>query len=108
VLADEVIVREGDVGDSLFLIGRGVVRVTSGGDGAEVILATLLAGEFFGEIAVLTSNPRSATCTAATHCVLYELRRVDLEAVQEVCPALRQVLETTAAERRLNPGAPVT
>lgn len=99
-LADDVIVREGDMGDSMFLIGRGVVRVTIGGGGVGLVpIATLLAGEFFGEMAVLSANPRSATVTAVTHCTLYELTRIDMEAVAVVCPTIEAILEATATER---------
>lgn len=96
-LGDDVIVREGDAGASMFLIGRGVVRVTLGGQA--VPLATLLAGDFFGEMAVLSAHPRTATVTAVTHCSLYELTRADLEAVQIACPSLQAVLEATVTER---------
>jgi monovalent cation:H+ antiporter, CPA1 family len=99
-LADDIIVREGDIGDSMFLIGRGVVRVSVGGGGTgQVPVATLLAGEFFGEMAVLSANPRTATVTAVTHCTLYELTRADLEAVALLAPTIDQILEATAAER---------
>jgi CPA1 family monovalent cation:H+ antiporter len=99
-LAEEVVVREGDIGDSMFLIGRGVVRVTVGSGGiSPVPLATLLAGDFFGEMAVLSANPRNASVTTVTHSTLYELTRADLEAIQIVCPTIQQVLEATFAER---------
>jgi monovalent cation:H+ antiporter, CPA1 family len=101
LLADEAVIRQGEVGDSLFLIGRGVVRVTvEDGTGAAKPVATLLAGDFFGEMAVLGASARSATVTTVTDCVLYELRRADLEPALEVCPTMRQVLETVSAERR--------
>ena len=99
-LADDVIVNEGDVGDSMFLIGRGVVRVYVGGGGApQVPIATLLAGEFFGEMAVLSANPRTATVMAVTHCTLYELTRPDLEAIAVVAPTVESILEATFQER---------
>jgi monovalent cation:H+ antiporter, CPA1 family len=99
-LADDVVVREGDIGDSMFLIGRGVVRVSVGGGGTgQVPIATLLAGEFFGEMAVLSANPRTATVTAVTHCTLYQLTRADLEAIAAMAPTVEQILEATAAER---------
>ena len=95
-----VIITEGEIGDSLFLIGRGVVRVFVGGRGVpEVTMDTLHTGDFFGEMAIVSGNPRSASVAAVTHCSLYELRRGDLEAVQIVCPALQQVLEATARDR---------
>ncbi|CAN5700438.1 cation:proton antiporter [soil metagenome] len=100
-LADDVIVAEGDVGDSMFLIGRGVVRVSVGGGGAGLVpIATLLAGEFFGEMAVLSANPRTATVTAVSHCTLYELTRADLVAISRISPTIESVLEATVAERR--------
>jgi monovalent cation:H+ antiporter, CPA1 family len=99
-LADDTIVREGEVGDSMFLIGRGVVRVSVGGGGMGLVpIATLLAGEFFGEMAVLSANPRTATVTAVTHCTLYELTRGDLETIALMAPTLDQILAATAAER---------
>lgn len=99
-LADDVIVTEGDVGESMFLIGRGVVRVSIGGGGAGLVpIATLLAGEFFGEMAVLSANPRTATVTAVSHCTLYELTRADLVAISRISPTIESVLEATVAER---------
>ena len=104
-LADEVVLREGDVGNSLFLIGRGVVRVSIGGEGVPAVsIATLVAGDFFGEIAIITGNPRNASVTAVTHCTLYELRREDLEAVQILCPTVQQFLEAAAEERNTERG----
>ena len=113
LLADEVVVRQGEMGDALYLIGRGVVRVSvrtgdggrgRSGDGdarsdSQRPVATLLAGDFFGEMAVLTASPRTATVTTATDAVLYELRRGDLELALEVCPTMRQVLENVSLER---------
>jgi CPA1 family monovalent cation:H+ antiporter len=99
-LADETIVREGAPGDALYMIGRGVVRITRGGAGLPVItLATLSAGDFFGEMAVLTGNARTATATAVTHSTLYQLRRADLHALAGICPVLQEVIETTYQER---------
>jgi CPA1 family monovalent cation:H+ antiporter len=99
-LADEMIVREGSAGDALYMIGRGVVRITRGGQGLPVTtLATLRAGDFFGEMAVLTGNARTATATAVTHSTLYQLRRSDLHALAGICPVLQEVIETTYQER---------
>ena len=99
-LADEVILREGSLGDTLYLIGRGVVRITTGGEGVpQATLATLRAGDFFGEIAVLTGNARTATATAVTHGTLYQLRRADLRSLAGICPVLQEVIEKTYLER---------
>ena len=98
--AGDAIVRQGERGDSLFLVARGVVRVTrmDGGIGRDV--ATLMAGDFFGEMALLHGGARTATCRAVTPCALYELRREDLDEVLEHCPTMREALEEADRRRR--------
>ncbi|MDX1494915.1 MAG: cation:proton antiporter, partial [Longimicrobiales bacterium] len=86
--ADDVIVAQGDRGSSLFLIARGVVRVTRVDDGEKRDIATLMAGDFFGEMALLHHSPRTATCRAVTPCALWELARSDLDAALESCPSM--------------------
>lgn len=98
--ADDVIVRQGSKGSSLFLIARGVVRVTRSDDGEETDVATLLAGDFFGEMALLHGGVRTATCRAVTPCALWELERGDLDSVLESCPAMRTALERADERRR--------
>ncbi|MGR8918522.1 MAG: cation:proton antiporter [Gammaproteobacteria bacterium] len=98
----EDIIVAGESGTSMFFIARGVVRVLvppKAEGGPETELATLLAGDFFGEMALLGDTPRSATCRATTACALQELSRAGVAAVVEVCPALADNLERAAAER---------
>ncbi|MCK4340752.1 MAG: cation:proton antiporter [Phycisphaerae bacterium] len=96
----EIIIRQGEMGDSLFLIARGVVRVVREHDGGSKDLATFVAGEFFGEVALLSGSPRSATCRTVTPCALYELRKEDLDEVCAVCPTMRRALEQAAREHQ--------
>jgi Na+:H+ antiporter len=98
--AGDAIVRQGDGGSSLFLVARGVVRVTrmDGGIGRDI--ATLMAGDFFGEMALLHGGQRTATCRAVTPCALYELRRDDLESVMETSASMREALEAADRTRR--------
>ncbi len=98
--AGEVIVRQGAKGDSLFLLARGVVRVVRQEGGESRDLATLMAGDFFGEMALLHGARRTATCRAVTPCALYELRRDDLEAVRGAAPGIRDALEEADRRRR--------
>ncbi len=100
-LPGEEIVREGERGDALYLIGRGAVEVTTLREGGEFVLAKLGAGAFFGEIALLTAQPRTATVRATTPCTLLELRRDLLLPVLAHAPALSAVLETAYRERVL-------
>jgi CRP-like cAMP-binding protein len=70
-----------------------VVRVTREDAGVSRDVATLMAGEFFGEMALLHGGARRATCRAVTPCALYELRRADVDVVREVCPEMQVALE---------------
>jgi len=99
--AGEIIVRQGASGDSLFLVARGVVRVSRQDGGLSRDLATLMAGDFFGEMALVAGGSRTATCRAVTPCALYELRRVDLDPVLQACPEMRASLEKAASDRRM-------
>jgi CRP-like cAMP-binding protein len=63
-------------------------------------LATLIAGDFFGEMALLHGTPRTATCRAVTPCALYELARADLDAVIETCPSITGALQDADRTRR--------
>jgi len=102
-LPGEIIVKEGDHGDSLFVIGRGQVDVvTVDESGKEIFLAKLKAGLFFGEVALLHPQPRTATVKAATPATLLELRRVNLMPYLEELPHLKAALEEAYKKRVLN------
>lgn len=60
----EAIVREGETGDRMFIIQSGRVRVSRSMNGNEVELAQLKAGDFFGEMALIDREVRSATVSA--------------------------------------------
>lgn len=95
-----VIIRQDAEGDSLFLIARGVVRVSREENGGARDLATLMAGDFFGEMALIHREPRTATVRAITPSSLYELRREDLDAVIEKYPAMQQALQEADQKRK--------
>ncbi|MGD0530099.1 MAG: Crp/Fnr family transcriptional regulator, partial [Polyangiaceae bacterium] len=61
--AGEVLFREGESGDVMFVIQSGVVRVSKAIHGSERTLATFGRGDFLGEMAILNEKPRSATAT---------------------------------------------
>jgi CRP-like cAMP-binding protein len=69
--AGEPIVREGAQGSSMFLLMQGEAAVTLAHTSGEV--ARLRDGDFFGEMSLLTGEPRTATVTAATDCRLLEI-----------------------------------
>jgi len=96
----DVIIRQGDTGNSLFLITRGVVRVTREENGEKRDLSTLLAGDFFGEMALLREEKRNATVWAVTPCYLYELHRMVLEEAMKKFPAVREAMYEADRKRR--------
>jgi CRP/FNR family cyclic AMP-dependent transcriptional regulator len=84
-----VILSQGDSGDALFLIRTGQVKVTViAEDGREVILSVLGSGSFFGEMALLDDEPRSAHVIAMQDCTLLQLRRDDFRARLRLSPDL--------------------
>jgi CRP-like cAMP-binding protein len=102
---DAVVFFENDEGDSFFMILEGRIKVTIlGDDGREVILSMLAAGDFFGEMALLDDEPRSATAIAVEDTDLLSLQRSDFEGVvaakTSISAALIKVL--SARLRRAN------
>lgn len=90
----EVIVREGDPGTSFFLIEEGDVEVqTQDPSGKPLVLAQLGAGEFFGEVSVLTGKPRTATIVAKTPVTVIEISKRDLDRIARQFPDVRTVLQ---------------
>lgn len=76
--ANEKIIRAGDVGHCMYVILRGSVHVTAPSVDKEVDLATLYAGDFFGEVALVDDGPRSADVTALEPCELLSITRMTL------------------------------
>ena len=60
----DVIFAEGDTSSEMFIVQEGKVAVTREVAGREIFLAALGRGDFFGEMALLDSQPRHATCFA--------------------------------------------
>ena len=77
----EVVFSEGDEGDEMFVIDRGEVELFGRRGDAEVLLAKLGPEEFFGEMAVLTGAPRSATARTVGRTDLRVIGREDLRAL---------------------------
>jgi Na+:H+ antiporter len=100
VAAHEVIFEENDPGDALYIIARGVVRISRREDNIWRHIASLMAGNFFGEGALLDHRPRNATVTAMTPCSLYKLRRKDLEVLVGVYPNIRHALAQENERRK--------
>jgi small-conductance mechanosensitive channel/CRP-like cAMP-binding protein len=97
----EAIVREGEPGDSFYLIERGSVAVSIGdGDGGTRLLSRMAAGDYFGEMSLLTGEPRSATVVAESDVAVLEVERVDFEQILAANPALLEPISQIAARRQ--------
>jgi len=87
------IVKEGDAGDSVYLISQGSVRVMTRIGNREIPLSELRENDFFGEVGFLTGRPRTASVTTQTDTEVLELRGADLKAIIQKFPRVREVLE---------------
>jgi serine/threonine protein kinase len=92
--AESILISEGDVGDSFFILASGTVRVSRG----KRLLNVLGAGDCFGEMSYLAKRdgPRSATITTATNSIVMKVRAGDLSSASASCRRLfdRKFLET--------------
>lgn len=75
-----LVVKEGEAGDRMFVIQSGAVKISKQlTDKSEEVLANLVDGDFFGEIALLDNSPRSASVYAVSRVVMLELYRASLQ-----------------------------
>ena len=79
-----VIVKEGTVGQHMYIILNGSARVTKTGRGGAVELAILEPADSFGEMALVDNEARSATVIADTDCVLVRLNDQMINAKPEI------------------------
>jgi MFS superfamily sulfate permease-like transporter len=89
---DEVLFREGEPGDKLYLLARGAVSILVHGGGQQRRIVTFAPGSVFGEAAMLDGAPRSATATAVEDTVVYSLSRRALDALARADPGLSNKL----------------
>lgn len=95
--AGEVIVEEGAPGTSMFVVCRGMAVVTIGKDHE---VARLKEGNYFGEMSLLTGDPRSATVKALGDCTALEIRGDAFREYVITHPQVIEHLATAAVERR--------
>jgi CRP-like cAMP-binding protein len=89
----EVIMHQGDPGDSLHIVAAGAVKILlPSAEGEEAIIATLRPGDFFGELALLDGAPRSATATALEASDTLVLPRSVFMELLDTLPGLRDAL----------------
>lgn len=82
----ERIIRQGEPGDSLYLVQHGEVGVKLAVDGAEKEVATLKTGDFFGEMSLVTGEPRTATVEAKSDAICWEVPHRAMERLLSTKP----------------------
>jgi CRP/FNR family transcriptional regulator, cyclic AMP receptor protein len=95
VAAGKVLAREGDFGHEFFVIDSGRATVTR--DGEQI--AELGPGDFFGEMALLDEDRRTATVTAASPMSLVVMTRASFRALDRAAPSVHEQVAKAIAER---------
>jgi CRP-like cAMP-binding protein/Fe-S-cluster-containing hydrogenase component 2 len=94
------IFKQGDAPDGFYLVRIGFVKVSRGYAGGDVVLSYLPRGSCFGEMALLSNEPRSATCSALDHVEVVKIESDDFAAMLADFPTIRTRLEELSAQRR--------
>lgn len=90
--AGKVIVREGASADVMYIVRNGRLKVTRDVNGDEHLLSYLSDGDFFGERALLTDEPRSASVVTETATRCFALSRQHFDRLLKTSPAIREQL----------------
>jgi CRP/FNR family cyclic AMP-dependent transcriptional regulator len=95
-----VVLTEGEMGDSLFMIQSGKVKVFIGDeDGREIILKILGPGDFFGEMSMIDKQPRSASVTTIEAASFLVLSHSAFERCVEQAPRIANMVMRVLAQR---------
>lgn len=96
----EMVIRAGDPGSSMFVVHNGRVRVQVNENGRPRTVATLNEGDFFGEMALFTGEPRTANVVALEETEVLEIGHAAMKRVFDTNPDLVESLSFIIAERR--------
>lgn len=94
------IIRQGDPGDAFYLIASGHVSVWVKKGFKKAKVAVLGPDEFFGEMALLSNEPRSATVVAEDVCELFVLQKYDFDKILMKNPAIAQEIKKAFYDRK--------
>jgi small-conductance mechanosensitive channel/CRP-like cAMP-binding protein len=98
---NELIIREGEAGDSFFIIDEGEVEVfINSPHKTRKVLTRLMDGDFFGEIALLTGERRTASVQATTDTRVYELKKDRFKKVLERKPDILDEIGSVLSRRK--------
>ena len=102
-LEDQSVITEGEDGDSMFIVSEGLVGVYVFANTKNLNkVGEIGPGEFFGEMSLLTGEPRSATIKAETNTVLYEVKKEHIQKLLKDKPSIMENISKIVAARRIN------
>ena len=100
--AGKVVIRQGEEGDTFFIIARGKLDVTVGDlSGGSRSVSTLGPGDYFGEMSLLTGAPRTATVRALEDSELLVVNRAAFREILVANPQVAERLSHTLSQRRV-------
>src|SRR5262249_2775714 len=94
------VIRAGDQGSSMFVVHNGRVQVQVSDGGKPRPVAMLSEGDFFGEMALFTGEPRTANVVALEETEVLEIGHAAMKHLFETNPDLAESISWTIAERR--------
>ena len=104
--AGEILFRAGDKGDALYIVARGSVEVLADSSASATAparpIATLGEGQAFGEMALLTGGPRTATIRAAANAELFEIGKGDFDLLIKKDRVLAEAVQRLSHERAIS------
>ncbi|MEK2646979.1 cyclic nucleotide-binding domain-containing protein [Bdellovibrio sp. BCCA] len=100
--ANEVLIRQGDKGDFIYLVKSGKLKAYREEQGQEVLLGHIQAGEFVGEMSYINGEARSAFVMSVTDCELIEIPSSYFDVVLFSKPAWSKALVKTLSQRLKN------
>jgi hypothetical protein len=95
---DEILMRQGEAGDCLYVLAEGILEVTTEREGLPPIRDRIVPGEVFGEMSLLTGLQRSATVTAVLESLIYEIHPADLDPILQRRPEIAEGLAAVMAD----------
>lgn len=98
----DIIFNEGDAGDSLYIIRSGFVKVSKRQEDKEKIVAYISHGNYFGEMALLEDEKRSATISAFTKTEVIQFLKDDFNELLKMNPEISELIRDSVIDRKLN------
>lgn len=98
---NEIVVKQGEAGDSMYILHRGACEViVKNGDSPEMVVATLTPPAFFGEMSLLTGEPRTATVRAREDSRLFAIHKELFAELLQKDPKISEQLAKALAHRQ--------